>query len=189
MSAELPTDLDTEHGALQFADMIFDNARVKFDERGAVGAASFLIITIDPRTEEPFKDGPKISVVEGANVTTKQHEETVRRMARRYRAVGVLTLFEVKVMEQARAQQELTDSEDLNEFLSGVLDRSSTLVETDGTEPTVMVTFEHLKFKPATRVWQASVLSVADGRVLGPFSEVRDVDSVRGFGGFLTFFN
>jgi len=188
MSDGLPTDLDTAAGALKFADLVFDSAKTKFDERGSVGAASFLLVSVDPATDEPFEDGPKISVVEGSDFTVEQHEKAVRGLAQKYRAVGVLTMTECRSSAKPR-EVELTDNEDLNEFLGEVVGREERDTTDTDDKPVVMIMFEHLKFAPRVRVWVAPVLTVGDDRVLGAFEEDVGGDRSVRFGTFLTFYN
>jgi hypothetical protein len=184
--SDLPKDLHTAEGALQFAEMVFANAKAKFDQRGAIGAASFLLIAVNPQTDEPFEDGPKVSVVEGSNMSVENHEATVRKLARDYKAVGVLTLFESFSSEDETDNEGLTESADLNEFLGGSFEEEDTA---PGSEPVVLVAFEHLRFKPRVRVWAAPVMAVDDDKVLGAFEEDTGVDRVEHFGSFLTFYD
>jgi hypothetical protein len=181
----LPENLHTAEGALEFAEVVFRSAKAKFDDRGAVGAASFLLVDLNPETGEPFEDGTKVTVVEGGDQTPEQHAAVVGRNAKKYRAVGILTLFEASIGDVSEDDGP-SESEEMNEFLSGFEDTDPDVKVT----PAVLATFEHLRFRPRTRVWGAPVLTVEGAKVLGAFEErTNEVQALNHFGRILTFYD
>jgi len=181
----LPDNLHTRQGAEEFLQIVFSSAKEKFDLRGAVGSSSFLFLTVNPKTGDEFPDGPAVSVLDGSDSSILEHEAKVRLYAERYRAVGVLTIFEAWACS---TEDEIIESDELGQLLADCRDG----VEEDevfaGIERRVVVEFEHLRFNPSTRVWYAPVFDMGDdGLSLGVFEETEDPTPA--FDGFLEFFN
>lgn len=183
-------DLHEEHGALRLLSSIQRATTAAFNKHGSLPLSAFFLAQREPDGRW-FGDQPQVKALQPHNPLVLMDPgvfvEAVSRISRELMALGVLQAFESTMTEEVFGP---TGNDDLDELFGEDFEKVTEGEPHEETKDVLVLSFEHLAFRPMVRLWAAPIQQKDGKRLLGQWAEVTGKNvSSSPLTSYLTFYN